>query len=66
MAASYNFAQDLANTQDPAEIPGRGARQAKALIVSHAFWGKLTPADVPAARAALRHDREQKTADASG
>ncbi|MEH0515185.1 hypothetical protein QA942_14145 [Streptomyces sp. B21-106] len=35
------------------------------LIVAHAFWSGFAAADVAAARDALKHHHEQRTADAS-
>ncbi|TLQ38727.1 hypothetical protein [Streptomyces marianii] len=47
--------------EDAAEIARLRARELELakLIVSHAFWSGLAPADVPAARDALKHHHEQ-------
>ncbi|MFE3409621.1 hypothetical protein ACFXMT_15200 [Streptomyces mirabilis] len=53
--------------------PGRGgitrlrAREVElaTTIVTHTYWSSFAPADVLAARDALKHHHEQQTADAS-
>ncbi|MFD4570658.1 hypothetical protein ACFWOX_40750 [Streptomyces sp. NPDC058467] len=51
--------------QDATEVARLRAREVELarLVVGHQFWGELSPADLPAARDALKHHRERKTAD---
>ncbi|WRZ87729.1 hypothetical protein OHB54_46925 (plasmid) [Streptomyces sp. NBC_01007] len=53
--------------QDAAEIARLRAREVElaGTVVTHAYWGSLAPADVLAARDALKHHHEQQMADAS-
>jgi hypothetical protein len=53
--------------QDAAQIAGLRAREREPAqaIVTHVYWSDLAPADVLAARDALKHHHEQQTADAS-
>jgi hypothetical protein len=53
--------------QDATEIARLRARERElaTAIVTHAYWSKFAPADVLAARDALKHHHEQQMADAS-
>ncbi|MFE9674685.1 hypothetical protein ACFYO5_11295 [Streptomyces sp. NPDC006259] len=53
--------------QDAAEIARLRAREAElaTAIVTHAYWSEFAPADVLAARDALKRHHEQQMADTS-
>ncbi|WP_328983295.1 hypothetical protein OG258_49395 [Streptomyces mirabilis] len=53
--------------QDAAEITRLRARELELAqaIVTHAYWSEFAPADVLAARDALKRHHEQQIADAS-
>ena len=53
--------------QDAAEIARLRAREVElaGTIVTHAYWTSIAPADLLAARDALKHHHEQQMADAS-
>ncbi|MER5907848.1 hypothetical protein ABT150_48905 [Streptomyces mirabilis] len=51
--------------QDAAEIARLRARELAQAIVTHAYWSEFAPADVLAARDALKRHHEQQMADAS-
>ncbi|MDT0567008.1 hypothetical protein RM704_05820 [Streptomyces sp. DSM 3412] len=53
--------------QDAAEIARLRKRELglAGSIVTHTYWSELAPADVLAARTALKHHHEQQMADAS-
>ncbi|WP_329303860.1 hypothetical protein OG410_41245 [Streptomyces sp. NBC_00659] len=72
--ARERLAEVVPGPPPPAGIPrtrrrspgyGRGKVELAGTIVTHAYWTSLAPADLLAARDALKHHHEQQMADAS-